>query len=74
MVEQTPETQVPEAETREDSDLEGLYSPLPDGQEEMSNVLGAVAEKDEELHYSSDSQKDGEIEEDESGAQGHWSR
>jgi len=39
----------------------------------MSNVLGAVAEKDEEVIYSPDSQKDGEMEDDESGAQGYWS-
>jgi hypothetical protein len=72
VVGQAPETKVPEAETREDSDLEGLYSPLPAGQEEMSNTLKAMdANEEEELDYSSDSRNDeeGNLEEGEQGEQ-----
>jgi hypothetical protein len=73
VAEQAPETQ------NSDSDGEDApgYSPLPEGQEEMSNILGAVAEKDEEVLYSSDSQNNEEIGamvEHESGASGYWSR
>ena len=69
--EPAPETQ------DQDSDGEDApgYSPLPEGQEEMSNILEAVAEDDGEVIYSSDSQNDeenGETVEHESGARGRW--
>ena len=80
VVEQAPEAQAPERRTPgtimdyDPSD----YSPLPAGQENATSSVIEAMNLEDELYYSPDpsaaaqDNEDGEITEEESGAQGYW--